>query len=140
MLAKVSLGLTGLVYLAMSYYYMFDMGGLFSAFGYTLPPLSGNVLEGVVIALSRYLAVSCFLIAFILLHMIPTKASAGLRTAVMTTALFAGCSGYRAYFEEGLSAAALEATKKNMYMQGGLLAMNFAALMSLPKEEKIKSP
>ena len=139
MFAKLSLGITGFIYLAMSYYYMFDMEGLFTAFGYTLPPMRGNVLEGVVIALSRYVAVSCFLIAFILLHMIPTKASAGLRTAVMTTALFGGVASYRAFFEEGLPAAAVEATKKNAYLQGVLLAMNFVALMSLPKEGKTKS-
>ena len=139
MFAKISLGLTGLIYLALSYFYMFDMEGLCAAFGYTLPPLEGNSLEGVVIALSRYTAASCFLIAFILLHMIPNKASAGLRTAVMTTALFCAVASYRLLFEIGLSTAAVEATKKNVYLQGGLLTMNLAALMSLPKEDKTKS-
>ena len=65
-----------------------------------------------------------------------TKASAGLRTAIMTCALYGSCA-YRA-FEDGVSAAAVEATKKNVYLQGGLLIMNVAALMSLPKEDKSK--
>ena len=33
MFAKLSLGITGFIYLAMSYYYMFDMEGLFTALG-----------------------------------------------------------------------------------------------------------
>ena len=138
MFAKVALGVTGLVYAAMAYMYIFNVNGLFAAFGFELGSLSGSALGGVVVALTRYVGASCFLIAFILLHMIPNKASAGLRTAIMTCALYGGVAAYRAFLEDGVSAAAIEATKKNVYLQGGLLIMNVAALMSLPKEDKSK--
>ena len=137
MLGQLALGVTGAFYMFLAYEYIFNLAHLFSVFGYPLPTLSGAT-GGIITVLSRYLGLSCFIFAFILLHMIPQKdkVKSGLRTSSMVCACFGGAAIYRAFIEEGVPALAVEATKKNVYVQCGLLALNVIAMTTTPKAKK----
>ena len=140
MITKLALGVSGLVYLFFAYEYIFNLAHLFNLFGFTLPSLEGTT-GGIITVMSRYLGIACFIFAFIFLHMIPhpEKASAALRTSTMVTGMYAGAAGYRAFVESGVSVAAIEATKKNFYIQAALLLLNVYALSTVPKEKGKKA-
>ena len=137
MLGPIALAITGGFYLFLAYEYIFNLSHLFNMFGFPLPALSGAT-GGVITVLSRYLGICCFIFAFIFLHMIPQKEkiTSALRTSTMVCACFGAAAAYRAFIEEGVSALAIEATKKNVYLQCGLLALNVVAMTTTPKVKK----
>lgn len=139
MLPKIALGVTGVFYLILSYYYLLDFAGLCAWFNYQLSPTVE--VNGIITVLSRYMGIACFIFAFIFLHMIPReeKHQAALRTSTMVTACYAAAAGYRAFVEDGVSSMAVEATRKNFYIQGAFCALSVAAMLNAPDPKAKKA-
>ena len=60
MLPKIALGATGVFYLILSYFYLFDFTGLCAWFNYQLSP--SVEVNGIITVLSRYMGIACFIL------------------------------------------------------------------------------
>ena len=81
----------------------------------------------------------CFVIAFILGHMIPIpdKHKVGLRTAVMTAACLFAVSFHNYYFDHAAANAQAKAAGiKNLYLVGFTLVFSAIAMILTPGKQK----
>jgi hypothetical protein len=134
MLSSLALGSSGIFYLATAYFNIFDQKGLLKLL-HIEDSLSSNSLA--VISMRCY-GMACFILAFILLHMIPhkDKHQAAIRTALMTTGCFAALFAHRVYLDPSVSATGAAASTQLMLFNSSLFVLSFVALKSLPPAVK----
>ncbi len=142
-LSSLALGSSGVFYLGTAYFNIFNQKGLlkFLHIEDQYGDLGKNSLA--VISMRCY-GVACFILAFILLHMIPhkDKHQAAIRTALMTTGCFAALFAHRVYLDPSVSTTGAAASMQLLLYNAGLFVLSFVALKSLPpavKDDKSKA-
>eukprot|EP00949_MAST-11_sp_MAST-11-sp1_P004560 g4560.t1 len=89
--------------------------------------------------MARYCGVANFIFAFIFGHMINSKPSAAVRTAVMVFGLYLAVNVHTIYFDEQTTPKARQASMKNLYITSAFFLGGVITLVTMDSPTKTKN-